>query len=1035
MGLSANLIFDIRMKTYIYKSFFWLVLLVLAGCQEKEEFGKASNGNISLKASIEKTGSRTSVDEEGCVLWVNTDAIGVFGNETRNAKFQSISAGTDVLFVGKMASSQDVPTLAYYPYNEYAVLDGNTLRFDLPSEYAYTGESNAPMLGIRQPDGSFVFKHLCGLLQVTVENVPEDAKSLNIVSEGTEGQEAPYITGSVTINDVTAENATISIAKDGSRELSIGLENTSSQETCTFNIPVPLGDYPKLSVKLMMDDGTVSMDKTISDVSMTRAKMLDMPAVDVEQESGVVTITEAGTLKQLLGEDFLNITKLKIIGPINGDDVRCLHQMLGSNAFAEKGKLTSLDLSKASIVKGGSWYCKLNEDMLEEKFCYTSDNVISEYMFYNFPNLQNLVLPNNITAIRYNAFKCSSSLTSLKIPAGVTSIGSGAFSGCSSLESLNIPDGVTVIERGTFSDCSSLASLDIPDSVTSIGEYAFFGCSSLVSVNIPDGVTSIGNGTFGSCSSLISLTIPDGVTFIGKNAFYECSSLVSVNIPAGVTSIGEYAFFDCKALESIDIPNSVTSSIGYRTFSYCSSLLSVKIGNGVTLIDDQAFIGCSSMTSITIGDGVASIGDDAFNGCSSLVSVNIPDDVTSIGEYAFKGCSSLKSIDIPDAVTSIGKCTFENCSSMISVALGKDVNFIGQWAFRNCSSLQSIVIPDGVTSIIAGTFYNCSSLTSIDISDGVSSIGENAFYNCSSLQSIVIPDGVTSINKGTFYNCTSLASVKIGRGITFIDSGVFSYCSSLKSVHITDLSAWCKITFDNSSSNPLYNGAKLYVNNKELTELIIPEGIIEIKDFAFYKCGSLIKANVSTDVTSIGIYAFYDCTSLTSINISDGVSSIGNYAFRDCSSLTSVSIGDGVTSIGKEAFKGCSSLVSVNIPAGVTSIAEKTFSGCSSLSFFSIPDGVTSIGKDAFNGCSSLASVTIGKGIASIGKSAFYYCNALTKFYCYATTPPEIDNSTFYRYARREELPPAYLYVPAGCVAKYEATTWKSHFEYIEEMK
>lgn len=607
MGLSDNLIFDIRMKIHIFKSSILLVLLVLAGCQEKDELGKASNVSVSLRASIENTGSRTSVDEEGCVLWVNTDAIGVFGNETRNAKFQSISSGTDVLFVGEMASRQDVPTLAYYPYNEHAVLDGNTLHFDLPSEYAYTGESNAPMLGIRQPDGSFVFKHLCGLLQVTVENVPEDAKCLNIVSEGTEGQEAPYIAGSVTINDVTAENATISIAKNGSRELSIGLENTSSQETCTFNIPVPLGDYPQLSVKLMMDDGTVSMDKTISDVSMARAKMLDMPAVDVEKENGLVTITEAGTLKQLLGEDFLNITKLKIVGPINGDDVRCLHQMLGSNAFAEKGKLTSLDLSKASIVKGGSWYCKLNEDMLEYKYCYTSNNVISEYMFYNFTNLQNLVLPNNITDIRYNAFKGSSSLTSLIIPDGVTSIGRGAFSGC--------------------------------------------------------------------------------------------SSLTSLNIPAGVTSIGQYAFFDCKALESIDIPNSVTSSIGYRTFSYCSSLLSVTIGNGVTLIDDQAFIGCSSMTSITIGDGVTSIGDDAFKGCSSL------------------------------------------------------------------------------------------------------------------------------------------------------------------------------------------------------------------------------------------------------------------------------------------------------------------------------------------------ASVTIGKGIASIGKSAFYYCNALTKFYCYATTPPEIHTSTFYRYAGREELPPAYLYVPAGCVAKYEATTWKSHFEYIEEMK
>ena len=125
----------------------------------------------------------------------------------------------------------------------------------------------------------------------------------------------------------------------------------------------------------------------------------------------------------------------------------------------------------------------------------------------------------------------------------------------------------------------------------------------------------------------------------------------------------------------------------------------------------------------------------------------------------------------------------------------------------------------------------------------------------------------------------------------------------------------------------------------------------------------------------------------------------------------------------------------IDIPVGVTSIGERAFYDCTSLTSLDIPDGFTSIGEDAFRGCSSLVSVTIGKGIVSIGKFAFYYCNALTKFYCYATTPPEIYTSTFYREARREELPPAYLYVPAGCVAKYEATTWKSDFEYIEEMK
>ena len=215
------------MKSNMIKCWFLLVLLALAACQEKEELASTAKGNVSLKATIESDGTRTSVDEEGHVSWVETDAIGVFGEETRNAKFQSISSGSSVFFVGEMSSRQDIPTLAYYPYDENAVLDGNTLHFTLPSEYQYTGESNAPMLGIKQADGDFMFKHLCGLLKVTIKNMPENAKRLFVVSEGTEEKEAPAIAGDVVVSDVTAEGATLSIAKNGGHEVSIDLKNIS----------------------------------------------------------------------------------------------------------------------------------------------------------------------------------------------------------------------------------------------------------------------------------------------------------------------------------------------------------------------------------------------------------------------------------------------------------------------------------------------------------------------------------------------------------------------------------------------------------------------------------------------------------------------------------------------------------------------------------------------------------------------------------------------------------------------------------------
>jgi hypothetical protein len=64
------------------------------------------------------------------------------------------------------------------------------------------------------------------------------------------------------------------------------------------------------------------------------------------------------------------------------------------------------------------------------------------------------------------------------------------------------------------------------------------------------------------------------------------------------------------------------------------------------------------------------------------------------------------------------------------------------------------------------------------------------------------------------------------------------------------------------------------------------------------------------------------------IVIPDSVTSIGDWAFYCCSSLTSVVIPEGVTSIGDDEFWGCSSLKGVVLPDSVTSIGNSAFFGC-----------------------------------------------------------------------------------------------------------
>ena len=639
-----------------------------------------------------------------------------------------------------------------------------------------------------------------------------------------------------------------------------------------------------------------------------------------------------------------------------------------------------------------------------------------------------------------------------------------------------------------------IKNLVIPESVTSIGVYAFYDCSSLTSVTIGESVTSIGGEAFRNCSSLTSVTIGESVTSIGNYAFSGCSSLTSVTIPNSVTSIGDYAFYDCSSLTSVTIGESVTS-IGMYAFNKCSSLTSVTIPNSVTSIGDHAFYDCSSLTSVTIGESVTSIGYGAFNKCSSLTSVTIGESVTSIGNYAFSGCSSLtktnytgdiagwcdikfgayssnpisyshnlyindqeiKDLVIPNTVDSIHNYAFEGCSSLTSVTIGESVTSIGKSAFEGCSSLTSVTIGKSVTSIGDFAFYECSSLTSVTIPNSVTSIGGEAFRNCSSLTSVTIGESVTSIGRLAFDDCPSLSSVTIGKSVTSIVYGAFRGCSSLKKTNYTgDIAGWCNIKFGDGSANPMYYSHNFYINDQKIKNLVIPESVKSIGDYAFYECSSLTSVTIGGSVTNIGNYAFSGCSSLTSVTIPNSVTSIGDEAFYECSSLTSVTIGESVTSIGRLAFDDCPSLSSVTINAdaivsedyeysnishifgsqvteyiiggSVTSIGNMAFYKCSSLTSVTIGESVTSIGSDAFFDCSSLTSVTIGESVTSIGSYAFYECSSLTSITCKAATPPTVG-----RYAFDDVSTSIPVYVPCGCVEAYKAANGWEDFTNIQE--
>ena len=257
---------------------------------------------------------------------------------------------------------------------------------------------------------------------------------------------------------------------------------------------------------------------------------LAIHAADGELITKQITLTldKAGTLPNKISASKKNlITNLKIVGKINGTDLKFIREMAGCDVNGKEtdGKLSILDLSDAKIVEGGSAYYSDRDD----GFIYTSNDKLGDYVFY----------------------------------------------GCSGLTSLTLPSSVTKIGCYALSNCIGLTSLTLPSSVTEIGEHAFLNCRGLTNFTIPSGVTSIGTSAFFCCYGLISLTIPSSVTSIGGFAFNDCSGLTSIYAyMEKLPETGSNLFLGCDAKNcTVYVPKGTGDAYFWSSFGYFDKIV------------------------------------------------------------------------------------------------------------------------------------------------------------------------------------------------------------------------------------------------------------------------------------------------------------------------------------------------------------------------------------------------------------------------------------------------------------------------------
>lgn len=311
-------------------------------------------------------------------------------------------------------------------------------------------------------------------------------------------------------------------------------------------------------------------------------------------------------------------------------------------------------------------------------------------------------------------------------------------------------------------------------------------------------------------SQLTKVVIEDGITSIGRNCFYWHYALEEIVVSPTVKTVC-YSAFGSSSLEEISLP-------------------------GVTTIESDAFI-WSTIKRIHLGSDLTSVSGSAFYCCGDILEFTIPEDN-----------QSFKVID--------GSLYSKDGATLLKYTTGRDdevftvpshVTTIGSQAFMDSAGIREVVLHDSITEI-RGYAFMYSGLERIELPDSLKSIGGDAFYE-TNISEIYIPKNVTSIGLSAFTQCKKLLNITVDK----------------------DNTAFCDI------DGNLYNKSKTKLMNyclaKADTIFVVPKGVTQIDQCAFFHEDDLITVVLPRGLKYIGNQAFSWCDSIKAMFIPDTVTS------------------------------------------------------------------------------------------------------------------------------------------------------------------
>ena len=257
--------------------------LTAFSCSQEEFENSGWKGNITVNATFEGAGTdtRTTVNDEYKILWQDTDALGLFCSNAEsnysNTKLEYASGAgqTSATFNGSKPSGETA-VFSIYPYQQNMSVSGNTLTMTLPATLTnYNGSSNGPMYAkVTNPDNlsALSFKHMAAMIKLTINKIPAEATTFKIIASNN-------IAGTCTV-DLTAADPILTVASNGSKEITASFTASNDIKSRNFYIPLPTGTYSSITAQLTNGSDKVYFTKTLNDKILGRRDILVVPPLD-----------------------------------------------------------------------------------------------------------------------------------------------------------------------------------------------------------------------------------------------------------------------------------------------------------------------------------------------------------------------------------------------------------------------------------------------------------------------------------------------------------------------------------------------------------------------------------------------------------------------------------------------------------------------------------------------------------------------------------------------------------------------------------